>query len=1496
MDFPGGSITNIRVIDGFSNIYWRIYTEEQNATNTLADAPNNGHTILKHISRLKELELRLRSLGCLVLSYPRRLGLLIFSATSEFEHLLPLLANEGRDEPNRLLIGSTILKVWTSGSVTAGDLVKSLCPESQTPGVNSSTGSQRLQNGSMPPRRVDTSGGSAAIYASFISAVTAAFSLQLIRQNNAIPLGPRTLYNAVECDLYEGLDIVNNDPTSVSVLTTLQAQLTSVGKLTITLQTIAQTGLTRLSQPRDPLELSDVSPGTDLWLAPNGSIARLVTLSPVAGNTPNSLANSEGIGHDRASTKRWKSNALEWLSYFGLPVDCVEEENWVEVEVWEPFYAKLSGEAARPNEENPRIPLKRLLWPAIYCFRRTKSSISEPCDMMEGISPFACDPLEFAEKWCFTEIPKAILEPSVKLVPDHQDRQTNDQGTLSPGLPGFPDGIESLSRASLYPELQTASLVYPTPPDGAAGTGPSHPVSSDVFVEDLDHGSSFALNQTKPRLDSQPITRNRSDPDVTMGFGPSAGLVVGSGLYDTNGDDDLFGDMNERDFGTKGITDEDFSFFDEPGFENMGNNPPDDDIDGISDFVDPIKPEDIAHPEPDAPQSHEPPVEETYVRQPSPDEQKPLLPCEQPVPHDTAALPSPHDEQVQTISPPLSPVEVKKFLFPEPDAHDETSVKTGQPPSFYSPIKFKQNLSSWDQKYGAEGKFWFMSSGASRIKDSPSLSGDIPTVGLPRGRGRLNHAGIYLKARDAQGSPSSEMVQESPSSLGSSSETGDDSDDSGAENIMSPAVLSARKRKRARSNSGTSLALSSEKPPTTVDQDMSTPRTDDSVFLGNFLSTFADWSMTGFFSSTENQVFPVLTSRETQVQVAQLFVDQVTQSSLDHKLDGNFGVSCLQNQPFFLRGLLEGTEFLGGVEKLDLNGFVTLQETNSLSPPASNGPVVARQTPQRRDAGKGLIVKLSPPHLRVRRGKDFLETLPPAVSFWETFGLEPAHGPKNISAYCIHPNIAGKAADAFLERLGVIYSSCNLGNHARGDKSDAFEQGLRAWDVTSSGQSGYHSVMQHLKAICEELGTALLNGPPSKDNIVVYIINPFLHAASLVDICFAFWSLFRRYIADADKQQTKQFDELVLQVIPMSFVASPESLVVPPQPEYLSLALEVYSRCPPKPVQSSLLSCAPPVLIAEPLPGSIGFRLVSERSSPLQEGKCLHIACSRSQDQRWVSVAWSDNTGALQRSMSYCVRFRNSIAPRTIFTVRNEIWAATIDIMEKNQARWRVIIVSTENVDQDEHDTWLNFADQYNKIKSVPIELTVLSVNTTPDLFLSSPLPQIPMSIFNQHPSATPVTTPNPGIFSPDQLGNAPTPPGAGNFPANASTPTDALLEAEGESMLTDICDESWGIVLSHRLNSTLHLTEYRPALVSGYLLRRKGTSDSDGAFAMNVNLLYTQRPSSANETLLREILGMYRDLATLARARGTRIVQSSTLPWHIATAVRAQEILSYVL
>jgi mediator of RNA polymerase II transcription subunit 13 len=213
----------------------------------------------------------------------------------------------------------------------------------------------------------------------------------------------------------------------------------------------------------------------------------------------------------------------------------------------------------------------------------------------------------------------------------------------------------------------------------------------------------------------------------------------------------------------------------------------------------------------------------------------------------------------------------------------------------------------------------------------------------------------------------------------------------------------------------------------------------------------------------------------------------------------------------------------------------------------------------------------------------------------------------------------------------------------------------------------------------------LSKAPSANENFVIYVINPFTHGAAFADISAAFLHLFHKYIGDVDRNYAKsQMNELVLQIIPMSFVYSPTSMAVPTQWQYLNLALEVYGRCPPKDASDGITGYAPPIVLADVAPKSLPFRVTSERVSPFQEGRCLHLAISRSVDQRWISAAWSDSSGSFQILMSYCLRARGSNVTRTLSEVRQEIWETTKDIMERTQTRSKIFLVRTEPIDQEE--------------------------------------------------------------------------------------------------------------------------------------------------------------------------------------------------------------------
>ncbi|KAJ5899562.1 Mediator complex subunit Med13 [Penicillium taxi] len=1392
MEFPGNASTNVHLIDGFSTIYWRIYTEEPSIGQPAPEGPSNGYTILKHLGRLKDLEARLRNLNCLA-SCPRRLGLWVFSPTPDFESLASLYKEDDK-ESKKIQIESSILK---------GEIVL--------------------------------------------------FDTLIIV--GALPLGSRTLFTAIEKFGYENSRVDNESPLSTSCLTTLQVQLNAPGTLTISTQTISQAGIKRLSNPQyDIADDLKVQTGTDLWLSPSGTVARLVSANIESQSVPSPGFPPSGVA--LARRKQWKLDVTHWVANFGLHIDSIDEEPWVEVEVWEPFFARFAGEAWRQNDESQlsSLPLKRMLWPARFCFQRTGPPVR--ASWLERTKD---DPLDFAEKWSSDASSLKMPPHMLKNPPILEEPQTKPNDASSPRADNL-DSLESLSRMAQYPDLQNTSLVYPTPPEGVMAIGLNSANQFDATPDDV----AFKLSPVLPQDTKNP----ELSPDI----------VIGTSRYDATDDEDLFGEINGRDFGSKGITDDDFNFFDDPDLENMDGETS---IDQPEEILQPIKQSD--DPEDKKVDSEEllnggpahssiaadAVKEETYSS---------LSDAVEPEQSDGQmeldGSQSPPGKTAQTVSPPLSPVEIKKILFSGSQTQElQTSEARLTEKGHYRPVAFESRIGEWDQKYGSKGKFWFASGKVPNGSDQNTNT--IPTIGLAH-RSRAGTTSSTAKICNKDASP---LTLES--SFDSSYDSDDDSDDNSDEISLHYAptpnlvILPSLKRKRLPSISDIQPAASPAKSSSGPDTSAGL-QVENCTFLGNFLANFSDWSFIGYFSTLQIQQVPILLRREDHIAIAQIVVDQITQSSLDYPLGGRISLFGLESDIVSFHTCIEEASFLGEVVKLDLKGYTSLQEdtTDSIQEP------------------NGSITKISAPHFRFRRGKEFLEALPPAVSFWETFGLEPAHGAKDVSAYCIHPFSISKAADGFLRRFGLTYESCHFGNHARGDKSVTFNNGLRSWEAESYS---YASMMQSLKGMCEELGTDLAQASSSADTCVVYIVNPFPHAAALADVCAAFWHLMQQLVADADFRQAPQVTEVALQIIPMDFIVSLDSMVVPTQMEYLNLAQEVYNRCRPIDTDPSPLLCTPAVVLADTVPKVIHFRLASDKGSPLQDGRVLHIACSKSADQRWLSVAWTDGSGSLQTSMSYCLRYSNRGPARLLSEVRNEIWTTTRHIMDRYQARWKVILVNSEPIDPEELEFWTTLAAHQNKMRPGSIELIILAVSTIPDLVLELPVSPMTTAVLSSNYSSTPVSTPNPSlsVASPEQSGNAPTPGAIYNAP----TPTEPSFEPDSELVLADLCDESWAVILSHRLNTTPHVTEFRPALASGYLLRRKGASDSDGIFSATINLIYSSQTSQSPppEVLLKDIIRMYRDLASIARARGLRSVQSNTLPWHIATALRAQELLSYV-
>lgn len=977
-----------------------------------------------------------------------------------------------------------------AGSVTAAELMRSMSTDPQTPNPNASGAQRSLSSG----RPGEGQGNQGIIYAAFISAVAGAMSLQLVRRHNAIPLGSRTLFTAVEQNGYDS-PILRDSPSSVPSLTTLRIELTPLGKLIVSLHAISQHGIMRLWDTSRNVVGQSLELGQDLWLAPTGTIARLVSAEAEDGALP-----SPGLSNFRTSEndipqhildlkrKYWKDNVVEWLRTVGLPLNSADDESWIEVEAPEPFYSRLAAESMRQTDgTQSSYPLRRLLWPAKYCFTRTKTASSAYAGRRENSSFDGCDPINFAVDW-FTNASSRNEKLATSQAPGGSPGQQPKGPEMSTPRTEAGEVLESLARVNQYPELQAASLVYPTPPDGALAQGFNNVSSSDAFGEVSDAIPPNAPNGNRVKISDEDTATRRPASDLTSGFGASNTLGVGSGMYDTNDDEDLFEEMNEKDFGSKGITDADFSFFDEPDLESFDDGKPTEDtaeeVVTQTPFVaDNIKP-DTTVPETVVNMS----VKHAKLSDDNKDgatltteddeSKRALVETGNPnIDHDALKDVPDHTSLVddgQTISPPLSPVKIKRILFSEVEPVQSSKVdglnvrpdilKGVRNQSHYDPVTFQKELSSWDQKYGAAGTFAFSINKAAKTQsEADSSMNEIPTIGLPS-RGRFKTL-KNDRARIGTIDQDSAMSDVESTSVSSDETSGDSDDDYFQRGITQP-TSTAIKRKRGVSEADDGSTTSQEKVSLAVVPNNSL-KEENSTFLGNFFYIFSDWSLAGYFSVRQNHFSPVLIRKDDPIQLAQLMVDQVTQSSLSHKLDERIGLPELGNDTFPLRTFLENSSVVREIARLDLKSYIEIQQSEISTTSEA-------QTPRQKFLPiKSSINKLPTPHLRIRRGKDYLEVLPPAISFWETFGLEPAHGDKDILAYCIHPHYAGEGADAFLERLGLLYSSCGLGKHARGDEGKDFEKGLGSWKVNLSASS-YTSSMQNLKSACERLGETLL--------------------------------------------------------------------------------------------------------------------------------------------------------------------------------------------------------------------------------------------------------------------------------------------------------------------------------------------------------------------------------------------------------------------------------------
>lgn len=426
---------------------------------------------------------------------------------------------------------------------------------------------------------------------------------------------------------------------------------------------------------------------------------------------------------------------------------------------------------------------------------------------------------------------------------------------------------------------------------------------------------------------------------------------------------------------------------------------------------------------------------------------------------------------------------------------------------------------------------------------------------------------------------------------------------------------------------------------------------------------------------------------------------------------------------------------------------------------------------------------------------------------------------------------------------------------------------------------------------------------------------------------------------------------LVFQALPLRTVSAVDGLSIL-DPEFATqLAKEVYDRCQDlAPKQNSTVAGASPcVELDEVLPQRVQFRLSEYAMSALGHGDVsVHVAYSISPSADWIVASWIHKTGTFQASVPYCLK------GRTFAEVAEEIWEITLSARPSAKAVFAVYICKVGVMESVEKKVWMDLSrilpnDALASVcilsvnpdpalqvfvqasvssepsASVPPTPSTAEAQQQHQFQTSAGLYNTPMSVSTpQSMVLSPAATPPPTISrarssTANAFKVASTPPASIlessshqqqhppllSFIHSASASAASVLDADPSAHLIDMTDESWAIILPRRLNVSASNLRIHRALASGYLMRRSSVVDADPPALCEVNLLFSRGASPhqgqghahgqedeqvRHDAVLREVLGMYRNLATLAVARG--VVGGSgregVLPWHVASARRA--------
>ncbi|KAI1175903.1 mediator complex subunit 13 C-terminal-domain-containing protein [Nemania sp. FL0916] len=1487
--------TNALVVNNISSIAFAFYEPAASSPSTLFS------------SGASEIEAALRKDGYLAFLDGRRRGLWCFrlvikggsaadlpdapnfEKTIEGAGYVLSVGEEGAFEPAQLIkhrfYGPNIANTPSSSTSSASSALDPVFRSAQsatTPSFPTPVTEQDAKALGFPDSKLGSITSIRDVYECLLQASYSAICSSFCSRTGAVPLSSRTLLLSATGQSEHG--------ASPPILASLRIYLTTTGSLVVSVSHSFANYLVALSET----VTTQLPPlGVTVLAAPLGMFA---TCQPYALTDVNTAEGSLGQSPDTQHRSRLERDDGPWRNLwsrlvqsrtFSFPMKSAQK--WIGLQ-------RLRRKLVEQNSDGKRTPMMgtapSIMWPAGLCFCKAPVNLitNEPDEFYGLLAEKNLDPLAAAKIWFSSAAEREAVMGQKKRERDAlavqevslTDRQVQISSSVSPLTSHRP----SQSGAA-------AGGMYPTPPDGVQGIVGITPSIDGNLSSPSNNITAATVTEidTVSHVPAQPYAENWEGTEVKRERN-------GTSFESEN----LFGELGPDMFGDNDITEADFNFFDEQPEGNIDLVPLD------------LSATSNANPNPSLDHSlttisQVPAVKSDPLHMPTsgpaPTFAKPELRharsslLDEPRRQPAIDTNQPDNVHSKRSASPFTPDTVYKRIRASLDNHKATqknSLVHANHGSIFDKVDFGPSLSVVNSKYEGSGRFDFSTNLSKGTK--PSNSDSPPRTDYLRRHGKARKAPkalptaygeLLIRMRGNQNSasnrPSPQQHIDDPHSDADDVSLMSDQDDSSydSDEPLSP-VKSLSMRRRRGDDDDDSLATSFKDLDTT---DIAAPHLPFELSRNSKFEI--DMPLTKYFADPEPAWVQYSLPDELFIMAAQILTDQITTSTLSSTVSTEASAQSGVDRRRHLSNVARNSmrELQQGLPSCfypttcyQLRSFIEVQDVPLLGQPTRLQP----RPPGPDQIKPSNLFQVPPPRFEMRRYDSRLSVLPSSISFWESLGLSPTHGAKDINAVCLFPNQDGVSDSmlVFTDRLRSTYESLKLGAFSRLSTSSSDQDGLFPFEVEKDlalinkpGSFLGPSLQNCASKVCRALSAV----SAEQVNFVLFLVYTPDVPGSIVECCAAFNEIFEGYKKVLANKKLPIVNEMALQLIPQNLVASSNSVPMPSPMELSRLALEVYDRC----ATFSGAIPSPAVMLEQAPPRLIDFKLnPTPSASVMHENTCLHIGYAQSIDDRWITVAWTDNRGSQQMTTSYCLGRKGKNIATPLADVIHEIWSATRELISSWKVNWRIIVAKCGAMDAPEVELWSSLVQTEAKSS---VNLTLITVDTDPSLQLLPPAARIPNNAISTF-YTTPGSTPQGAVVSPEQSGNAAT-PFRDNTTTSGQTPggDNNAIDSDADATLADVTDQTWGVVLSHRLHTCTSLTDLNPALISGYLVKRGGVRVEDPPVVMEVNIVHSEGNPRAYEALLREMLTYYRGLGTLARARGMVDRDTDVRPWHIAAA-----------